>query len=60
MFRVNHKDTKTTSLTSLGCLCCKLGAGLTPCSSVSIFNFEHVIETCSENVREKKPCKTSV
>ena len=35
MFKVNNKDTRKTSLASL--------AYITPCSSVSIVNFEHVI-----------------
>ena len=42
MFRVNNKDTRTTSLASFWCLCCLLWTYFTPCSSVSIVNFEQV------------------
>ena len=43
MFKVNNKDTRTTSMTSFWCLYCYLWTYFTSCSSVSIFNFEHVI-----------------
>ena len=37
MFKVNNKDNKTTTLAAL------LLTDFTPCSTVSIVNFEHVI-----------------
>ena len=43
MFKVNSKDTRTTLLAPFWCLYCQLWTLLTPCSSVSIVNFEHVI-----------------
>ena len=43
MFKVNNKDTRTTLLASFWYLYCKLRTYFTPCSSVSIVNFEHVI-----------------
>ena len=43
MFKVNNKDTRTTPLVSLRCLYCELLTYFTPCSSVSIVNFEYVI-----------------
>ena len=42
MFKVNDKDTKTTPIASFWCFYCELGTYFTPCSSVSIVNFEHV------------------
>ena len=42
MFKVNNKDTKTTPMALFWCLCYLL-TYFTPCSSVSIVNFEHVI-----------------
>ena len=42
MFKVNNKDTERT-LASFWCLYCQLRAYFTPCSTVSIVNFEHVI-----------------
>ena len=43
MFRVNNKDTRTTPLASFWCLYCLLWTYFTPCSNVSIVNFEYVI-----------------
>ena len=42
MFKVNNKDTRTTSSTSFWCLYCYLWTYFTTCSSVSIVNFEQV------------------
>ena len=42
MFKVNNKETRTTSLTSFWFLYCWHWTYLTPCSSASIVNFEHV------------------
>ena len=42
MFKVNNKDIKTTPMASFWCLYCKLWTYFTPCSSVSMVNFEHV------------------
>ena len=42
MFKVNNKDTRTTSMTSFWCFYCELWTYSTPCSSVSIVNFEQV------------------
>ena len=42
MFKVNNKDTRTTPLASFWCICCLLWTYFTPCSSVSIVNFECV------------------
>ena len=41
MFRVN-KDTRTTPMASFSCLYCELWTYSTPCSSVSVVNFEQV------------------
>ena len=43
MFKVNDKDTRTTPMPSFWCLYRSLWIYFTPCSSVSIFNFEQVI-----------------
>ena len=46
MFKVNNRNTRTRCeicLKSLWCLYCKLWIYFTPCSSVFIVNFEHVI-----------------
>ena len=43
MFKVDNKDTRTTPLTSFWCLYFLNWTYFTPCSSVSIVNFEHVI-----------------
>ena len=40
MFKVNNKDTGATPLVSFWCLYCQLWTYLTPCSSVSIVDFE--------------------
>ena len=58
MFKVNNKDTKTTSVMSLKCFYCQLWTYITPLSIVSIAKFEqvnvnwvgiiHVVETCAE------------
>ena len=40
MFKVNNKDTSTTSMASFWYLYCKLLTYFTPCSSVSIVNVE--------------------
>ena len=40
MFKVNNKDTRTTSMASFWYLYCKLLTYFTPCSSVSIVNVE--------------------
>ena len=42
MFKVNNKDTRTTPMASFWYLYCELGTYFTPCSSVSIVNFEQV------------------
>ena len=42
MFKVNNKDTRTTPLTSFWCLYCQFWTYFTPCSCVSIVNFEQV------------------
>ena len=42
MFKINNKTTGTTSLASLWCLRCKFLTYFTPCSSVSIANFETI------------------
>ena len=42
MFKVNNKDTRTTPLASWWCLYSYLWTYFTPCSSVSIVNFEQV------------------
>ena len=43
MFKVRNKDTRAMSLASFWLLYCYLWTYFTPCSSVSIVNFEHVI-----------------
>ena len=43
MFKVNNKDTRKTPLLWFCCLYFYLWAYFTPCSSVSIVNFKHVI-----------------
>ena len=43
MFKVNNKGTRTTPMVSFCYLYCQLWTYFTPCSSVSIVNFEHVI-----------------
>ena len=40
--KVNNKDTRTTPMPSFWCLYCKLSTYFTPCSNVSIVNFEQV------------------
>ena len=40
MFKVNNKDTRTTPLAAFWCLSCQIWTYFTPCSSVSIVNFE--------------------
>ena len=40
---VTNKDTRTTPMALFWCLFCYLWASFTPCSSVSIVNFQHVI-----------------
>ena len=42
MFKVNNKDTRTTSLKSFWCLYCQLWTNFTHCSGVSIADFEKV------------------
>ena len=42
MLEVNHKNTRTTSLTSFWCFYCKLWTYFIPFSSVSIVNFEQI------------------
>ena len=42
MFKVSNKDNRTTPMASFWCLYCQLWTYFTPCSSVSIVNFEHV------------------
>ena len=42
MFKVNNKETRTTPMALFWCLYCYLWTYFTPCSSVSIVNFEHV------------------
>ena len=54
MFKINNKDTRTTPLVSLRCLYYELLTYFTPCSSVSIVNFEYVIAIW------KVPCQTSM
>ena len=41
MFKVNNEDVKTTSLTSLWCISCRLYAYFTSFSSVSFTDFAH-------------------
>ena len=43
MFKVNSKDSRTMPLASFWYLHCSLWTYFTPCSSVSIVNFKHVI-----------------
>ena len=43
MFKVNNKDTRTMPMASFWYLYCYLWTYFTPCSCVSIVNFEHVI-----------------
>ena len=52
MFKVNSKDTRTTLIASFCCVYCKLSTYFTPCSSVSVVNFEHVIADWKENLSE--------
>ena len=42
MFKVNNKDTRTTPLTPFWCLYCQFWTYFTPCSCVSLVNFEQV------------------
>ena len=42
MFRVNTRDTRTTSIISFWCPYCQLLAYFTPFSRVSIADFEHI------------------
>ena len=42
MFKVNNKDTRLTSMVSFWCRYCERRTYFTPCSSVSIVNFEQV------------------
>ena len=43
MFKVNNENTKTTPMASFWCFYWELWTYFTPCSSVFIVNFEHVI-----------------
>ena len=43
MFKANNKDTTTRPSALFWCLYCYLWTYFTPCSSVSIVNFERVI-----------------
>ena len=43
MFTVNNKDIRKTLMALFWCVYCQLWTYFTPCSSVSIFNFESVI-----------------
>ena len=43
MYKVNNKDTRKTPMASFWCLYCYILTYFTPCSSVSIVNFEHNI-----------------
>ena len=43
VFKVNNKDARTTPMAFLRCLYCLLWTYFTPCSSVSIVNFQHII-----------------
>ena len=53
-FKVNNKDTRTTSLVSFWCLYCYLWTYFTPCSSASIVNFEQVNASwVPENCKKK-------
>ena len=40
MLKVNNKDTRTAPLASFWCFHCQLRPYFTPCSSISIDNFE--------------------
>ena len=51
MFKVNSKNTRTTSLTSFWCFCCSLWTYFTPFSSVFIVPFEQVIRVNSLHER---------
>ena len=43
IFKVNNKDTRTTPVRSFWYLNCYPGTYFTPCSSISVVNFDHVI-----------------
>ena len=43
MLKVNNKDARRTPMASFSCLYCWLSKNFTPCSNVSIVNFDHVI-----------------
>ena len=38
-----NKDTRTSSISTFWCLYCQLWTYFTPCSDVSVLNFEYVI-----------------
>ena len=50
MFKVNHKDIKTTSITSFWCLYCLLCTYFTPFSVDSIVDFRHVFISWEKSV----------
>ena len=64
MFKVNKKDTRTKRLQALfWCLYCLLWTYFTPCSSVSIVNFEQVNAGWGKTFRRhpgKKICQLSI
>ena len=49
LFKVNNKDTRRTSATSLWCLYCWLWIDFTHCSSVSIVDLEQVVAVRAVN-----------
>ena len=54
MSQVNNKDTRTTPMKSFWCLYCYLWRYFTPCSSVSIVDFEHVNDGWVQENKENK------
>ena len=59
MFKVNNKDTKTTPVASFWYLYCYIWTYFTPCSSVSIVIFEHVIAGWEATYEEATDFKNS-
>ena len=59
MVKVNNKDSRNTTLTSLWCLYFLPWKYFTPCSIVSIAAFEQV-NVCLDNISEKvcSPCSS--
>ena len=51
MFKVNYKDTRTTSLALFWCLYCSFWTDFTHCSAVSIVEFEQINASKTEKTK---------